>query len=102
MTQGPTEGPSGTLGRHASGTTYSHGWDFSNGVTGTDVWAAAPGTVITAATGFNNGWGNYVRVDHGDGTIARYAHLDHIHVSQGQAIGRGAVIGGEGNTGNST
>jgi hypothetical protein len=66
---------------------------------GTDIWAAAPGTVAQARTGWNGGWGNYVLVDHGDGTFARYAHLIRIDVEEGWQIERGRVIGGEGNTG---
>lgn len=82
-----------------------HGW---NGVDmaapkGSPVYAAAAGTVIVSrASGWNGGYGNYVVIDHGDGTQTLYGHLSSDNVSVGQKVTRGQQLGGVGNTGKST
>ena len=82
-----------------------HGW---NGIDmaaskGSPVYAAAAGTVIVSrASGWNGGYGNYVVIDHGDGTQTLYAHLSSDNVSVGQKVSRGQQLGGVGNTGKST
>ncbi len=43
--------------------------------------------------------GNYVVVDHGDGTQALYLHLWEVDVSVGQAVGTGTVVGKSGTSG---
>ena len=68
--------------------------------TGTQVMAAAAGTVITAK--YSDGYGNYVQIDHGYGIVTTYAHLNSITVSVGQSVDRGELIAYSGNTGNST
>lgn len=67
---------------------------------GTPVVAAASGTVIIA--GCQNGYGNVVYIDHGNGLSTRYGHLSHIDVTLGQRIARGEVLGRVGSTGRST
>ncbi|HJU21889.1 MAG TPA: M23 family metallopeptidase [Casimicrobiaceae bacterium] len=47
----------------------------------------------------NDGWGNYVRVQHDPSLYTQYAHLSAILVHDGQRIVRGQPIGIEGNTG---
>jgi murein DD-endopeptidase MepM/ murein hydrolase activator NlpD len=54
------------------------------GSTGTAVKAAAGGTVILA--GYQGGYGKLVIIDHGDGLVTRYAHLNSISVSEGQQV----------------
>lgn len=70
---------------------------------GTGIPCSGDGTVIMAE---NTGdlWGNYIRVDHGDGIWTAYAHMQPggIYVSVGQAVTRGQIIGGVGTTGPST
>lgn len=82
-----------------------HGWngiDFA-APSGSPVLAAAAGTVIVSRVGgWNGGYGNYVVIDHGDGTQTLYAHLSSDNVSVGQKVERGQQIGGVGNTGKST
>ena len=68
--------------------------------TGTPVYAPFTGTVIFA--GERGGYGNYVKVDHGDGDVTAYAHLDSIAVSSGQKLNKGDLIGMVGTTGNVT
>jgi murein DD-endopeptidase MepM/ murein hydrolase activator NlpD len=82
-----------------------HGWngiDFA-APSGSAVLAAAEGTVIVSRMGgWNGGYGNYIVIDHGDGTQTLYAHLSSDSVSVGQKVSRGQQIGGVGNTGKST
>lgn len=67
---------------------------------GTGVAAASGGTVVFAA--YSGGYGNIVKIDHGNGVQTWYAHLSAIYVSPGQAVGQGSIIGAVGSTGNST
>jgi predicted esterase len=47
----------------------------------------------------NDGWGNFVRVQHDPGLYTQYAHLSAILVRDGDAVRRGQPIGIEGNSG---
>lgn len=68
---------------------------------GTPVYAAAEGLVAEAdAYGWNNGYGNYVKIEHPNNTYTLYAHLSKILVDEGKYILQGAAIGQMGNTGN--
>lgn len=69
---------------------------------GASIYAAGPGTVITA--GPMPGWGNTVRIDHGDGLVTLYAHMawDSQRVAIGDAVTAGTPLGAEGSTGKST
>lgn len=67
---------------------------------GTPVHSAAGGFVIHAA--WDGGYGNVVRIDHGNGHVTVYAHLEHYLVAAGQQVQRGEAIGLVGSTGRST
>lgn len=67
---------------------------------GTAVAATACGLVTFAGT--QNGYGQVVIVDHGNGLTTRYAHLSKIEASVNQEVGRGERIGQVGSTGRST
>lgn len=69
---------------------------------GSAVRAADDGVVVEAETGWNNGYGSYVKIDHGNGLQTLYAHLSAIYVDPWQEVGRGEVIGLVGSTGFST
>ena len=71
-----------------------------NSAYGTQIWAAAGGTVILA--GWNGGYGNCVMVNHGNGYTTLYGHMSSIAVSYGQYVTMGQVLGYVGSTGNST
>ena len=78
--------------------------DIANGpvkVLGKPAVAADGGKVIQAATGWNGGYGNVVKIQHSNGLITVYAHLQSIKVVKGQQVSRGQTIGLVGNTGNS-
>lgn len=64
---------------------------------GTPIRAAGSGTVILA--GYNGGYGNYTCIDHGGAVSTCYGHQSAIHVSTGQHVSQGQVIGLVGNTG---
>jgi murein DD-endopeptidase MepM/ murein hydrolase activator NlpD len=67
---------------------------------GTDVRAAADGTVIEAGDFFFSG--NMVYIDHGQGLISLYAHLSRIDVKPGDVLRRGEILGAVGQTGRVT
>lgn len=66
--------------------------------TGTAVYAAHDGMVTEAAC--DSYYGNYVVIEQ-DGYTTKYAHMDRLNVSAGQAVRKGAQIGATGNTGSS-
>ena len=68
--------------------------------TGTPVFAAGDGKVLKARA--EDGWGQLIVLEHGDGYTTFYAHLDEIGVEAGSKVSRGEVIGKVGNTGQST
>ncbi len=79
-----------------------HGIDIDGfGAYGAPIVAAASGTVILAAYQ-DWGYGNYVIIQHADGSSTLYAHLSAISVTQGQVVEQGEVIGALGSTGYST
>lgn len=67
---------------------------------GTDVYAGAAGVV--SYVGSQRGYGNLIKIRHPFGFETRYAHLNAIHVNQGQRVARGERIAEVGNTGRST
>lgn len=75
------------------------GVDFS-AKAGSPVRAVASGRVRRANV--NGGYGNYVEIEHPDGTVTGYAHLQGFNVKDGDVIARGQTIGAVGTTGNST
>lgn len=71
--------------------------------TGTTIFAADGGTVITASTGsYNSGYGNYIIIKHNSGLTTLYGHLSKVYVTVGQQVLRGESIGALGSTGRST
>ncbi|HKA90197.1 MAG TPA: M23 family metallopeptidase [Haliangiales bacterium] len=108
-------------GSHTGAGAYA--WDFGL-PTSTPVWAARAGTVslvqflgsgdpcwngvnpaCTSCVSQTDGVtdclnrGNYVVVDHGDGTQALYLHLWEVDVRPGQAVALGQVIAKSGDSG---
>jgi murein DD-endopeptidase MepM/ murein hydrolase activator NlpD len=80
--------------------TDHQGYDMAQGC-GATIYAAGPGTVITA--GNYQGYGNAVRIDHGNDLVTIYGHMqwDSLRVEVGQTVTAGTPIGAEGNTGKS-
>lgn len=78
---------------------FHKGMDFAVAY-GTDVRAAAKGTVIFA--GAKGGYGNCVIVSHGNGLATLYGHLSSINVKSNDIIDVNQVIAKSGNSGRST
>lgn len=79
---------------------YDNAVDIANAC-GTPVEAAAEGLVVDVAEGgWNDGYGNFVLVEHPNETKTRYAHLDDISAKIGDYIKQSQPIGTMGNTGN--
>ncbi|WP_082320567.1 peptidoglycan DD-metalloendopeptidase family protein [Ruminococcus flavefaciens] len=68
--------------------------------TGTEIYAAADGEVVSA--GWNTGgYGYFVQIGHTDEYQTVYGHMCEVLVQDGQYVSRGQLIGLVGNTGNS-
>src|SRR3546814_15222305 len=67
---------------------------------GAPILAAAAGRIEFA--GSNRGYGQYVKISHGNGLATAYAHMSRFKVSAGQRVQPGQVIGYVGSTGMST
>ncbi len=64
------------------------------------IWAAKAGSVISS--GWRNGYGNTVMIEHDGGIVTVYAHLNQTLVSSGHSVNIGELIGKCGSTGWST
>ena len=60
---------------------------------------AAAGGVVLSAKDSNNGYGNCVIIDHGNGITTLYAHLNSCSVKEGDVVEAGDEIGLIGSTG---
>lgn len=67
---------------------------------GAPIRAATAGTVVFA--GRSGGYGNFVKLSHGDGLASGYGHMSRIAVSPGTRVSQGQIIGYVGSTGLST
>lgn len=85
------------------------GVDVNINVTGKSVVAVKSGTVVTSKAlrnpnGTYRSYGEYVVINHHDGTMTLYAHMlsGSRKVVEGQSVSQGQVIGTVGSTGNSS
>lgn len=99
----------GYYGWPVAGGIITQGLHGYNGVdigapNGTPIYAAAAGTVVVALNngGYNGGYGNYVVVQHANGTQTLYAHMSAVLTTMGATVGKGEQIGRVGSTGKST
>lgn len=68
--------------------------------TGSDIVAAASGTVIIST--YSVSAGNYIMIDHGGGVFTVYMHCSQLLASVGDKVSQGQVIAKVGSTGYST
>jgi len=87
---------------------FHYGIDIGN-KRGTPVVAAASGSVVGVVNYCAEGksscggrYGNYITIQHENGTRTKYAHLQKVSVFVGQIVSQGEQIGTLGNTGRST
>ena len=67
---------------------------------GKPIFSVASGKIVKAQ--WNGGYGNYIEIDHGNGLISFYGHLNSYNVKAGDYVTQGQVIGKVGSTGYST
>lgn len=85
-----------------SGYTKLHkGTDFA-APTGTPIYAAGSGIITMIQR--HGGYGNYIRIQHGNGYDTAYAHMSRYHpgLTRGSRVRQGDIIGYVGSTGAST
>ncbi len=75
------------------------GWDIRTTL-GVPVLASSAGEVAYAGT--LDIRGNLVAINHGYGVFSTYSHLSQIHVTRGQTVIKGQIIGVTGDTGRSS
>jgi len=107
---GPTQTPStaGLIWPVQGPVTSPFGWRWGRMHEGIDI-GAAYGTPIHAAAGgiviycgWEEGYGNFVVIDHGGNLATAYGHQSSIAVQCGQQVNQGDVIGYVGCTGHCT
>lgn len=101
----------GSLRRPVAGGTVTSGFKWRWGrlhkgvdiavPTGTPVMAADDGKVIVSGYS-KSGYGNYVIINHNNGTKTLYGHNSTLKVSVGDIVEKGQTIAFSGNTGRST
>lgn len=83
----------------AGASSYHGGLDIG-ATRGAPIVASMEGDVILA--GANGGYGNCVMINHGNGRVTLYGHMESVAVGYGQHVSQGQVIGYVGSTGIST
>lgn len=78
-----------------------NGIDFA-APTGTPLYAAGDGKVIGVGNLGKYAYGRWVAIDHGNGIVTLYGHMNSISVSKGKQVKQGDKIGSVGSTGYST
>lgn len=79
---------------------HTHGGTDIAAPYGTEIKAAAAGTVIYS--GWQSGYGNLIIIDHGNGVESYYGHCSSLVANVGDEVEAGDVISRVGSTGNST
>ena len=94
--------------KYATRTGFHTGVDWSCSA-GTPILAVKAGTVVTStalrrANGTYKSYGEYIVINHHDGTMTLYAHMlsGSRMVREGDTVSQGQQIGKVGTTGNST
>lgn len=67
----------------------------------TEVVSSCPGQGYYGSR-CGGGYGNVVYINHGNGVVVKYAHLNTVTARVGQTVSRGQVVGTMGNSGSST
>jgi len=79
-----------------------NGVDIANSC-GTPIYAAADGKIAVADdSGWNGGFGKFIKIEHSNSTETLYAHTSKIEVKEGDEVTKGQFIALIGTTGHST
>lgn len=78
-----------------------NGIDFA-APTGTSIYAPLGGKVVGTGNLGKYAYGKWVTIDHGNGLVTLYGHMNSISVDKGEKVKEGDKIGTVGNTGYST
>jgi murein DD-endopeptidase MepM/ murein hydrolase activator NlpD len=87
------------ISTHRLGNRYAIDWSMP---IGQPIYAARAGIVVsTYAASNSSAMANHIWIEHSDGTIGKYLHLDHrgIRVQEGERVVAAQLIGKSGNTG---
>ncbi len=84
---------------NSSYNTRHTGWDLQAAM-GTPVMASAAGRVVFSAP--MQIYGNHVIIDHGYGVFSTYSHFSVVHITRGEMVQKGQIIGEVGDTGRTT
>ncbi len=78
-----------------------NGIDYSSGL-GTPIKAIGSGQIV--ANGTNDGWGNWIAIEHSNNMVSLYGHMSSFAPTSkvGVQVNQGQVIGYEGRTGAAT
>lgn len=79
---------------------YHQAVDIANN-SAPDILAADSGTVVLVRYD-RYAYGFHVMIDHGNGYVTLYGHMQAIYVTEGQTVARGSAIGRMGSTGRSS
>ncbi len=74
--------------------------DFAMSV-GTPIYATQSGQIISAVTGWNDGFGRLLKIQHDDGNLSWYAHLSQFVRTSGR-VNQGDLVAYSGNDGQTT
>ena len=69
---------------------------------GTPIYASADGIIMEAKKGWNGGYGNYIKIQHYNGTLTVYGHLGNLYVKEGDKVSQSQTIGTMSDTGHAT
>lgn len=83
-----------------TGKYHNHSGTDIGAYSGTEIYAAHGGIVLTSA--YHSSYGNYVVLSRGDGYTTLYAHMSKRVAKVGDIVSQGQVIGYVGSTGSST
>lgn len=90
-----------TLYKYSSGAAHSTRFKYGIDIgapKNANVYAVEAGKVITSEYSTSSGFGNWIMIQHDNGKVSLYAHLNSRNVSVGQSVSKGQVIGKVGNT----
>lgn len=84
----------------AYGGSGHNGVDMAHG-RGTAVHSIDTGKIL--ASGYSDGWGNWVAIIHDNGMVSLYGHfMQPSGLANGTPVNKNSIVGYEGSTGNST